>query len=489
LLGAGWLKLLPVLGLAFYLSFIPHLHYPYPVHIDEWVLMTLSKTMFAAHSTTFVDPFFGNSVPSITLNSNLESGYQVFLGSIQQVTGVQYETLFRFFPSVISVLGCLSVYALASRYKFGWEAALVTALIPTSVGILGPAFLVPVSLGLVFVPLALLIVFKTNKNNSWATYGTLFVFTTFLLAIHAPSAVLLVLILIPYILLNLRKNFKHSAGISVALALPFLAIFPGIYSLLVPTFKSLFHQISTVNIEGWTSYTYLPQVIVSYGYIPVILCLIGVSVLAAKTDRESRGMVLGLLAVLAMLSMFFTLRYGVWIVYLRGLLFAQLMIGIVAGAGLMAIKKWRLPAKIGTRTVPTAGRYAGYAACAVVVVLALAFAIPARQHASYYQVIDQNDHQAFTWIQDNVPAGYSRAILDPWKATAFTAVTGRNIYTKIHANIAETDLQADAFLANGCSDTAFLKANGISLVYSTGQVQNPDLIEVRTNVYLLEGGG
>jgi len=32
-----YVLLLPIMGLAFYIAFIPHQNYPYPVHIDEWV--------------------------------------------------------------------------------------------------------------------------------------------------------------------------------------------------------------------------------------------------------------------------------------------------------------------------------------------------------------------------------------------------------------------------------------------------------------------
>ena len=38
--------------------------------------------------------------------------------------------------------------------------------------------------------------------------------------LHAPTAVGLVIILVPYILLNLKGNFKHSLGITLAIAIP-----------------------------------------------------------------------------------------------------------------------------------------------------------------------------------------------------------------------------------------------------------------------------
>ncbi len=71
-----YLMLLSVLGLAFYIAFIPHLNYPYPLHVDEWVHIAYSKAMLQTGSTTFVEPFFGQSTYSLSFN--LEAGFHLF---------------------------------------------------------------------------------------------------------------------------------------------------------------------------------------------------------------------------------------------------------------------------------------------------------------------------------------------------------------------------------------------------------------------------
>jgi hypothetical protein len=48
------------------------------------------------------------------------------------------------------------------------------------------------------------------------------------------------------------------------------------------------------------------------------------------------------------------------------------------------------------------------------------------------------------------------------------------------------DIEALNFLDGGCRDTAFLRDNGISLVYTPFPVNNTDLVEVRPYVYLLQ---
>jgi len=101
-------------------------------------------------------------------------------------------------------------------------------------------------------------------------------------------------------------------------------------------------------------------------------------------------------------------------------------------------------------------------------------------------MIDEEDYQAFVWIRENLGKEYDRVILDPWEATAFTAVTGKKVYSRIHAFPKPSDLAARKFLKEGCSDTEFLKKEGISFIYTKQECRNPDLTEVRENVYVLK---
>jgi len=41
-----------ILALAFYIAFIPHQNYPYPLHIDEWVHMARSEAIMQTGSIT-----------------------------------------------------------------------------------------------------------------------------------------------------------------------------------------------------------------------------------------------------------------------------------------------------------------------------------------------------------------------------------------------------------------------------------------------------
>jgi hypothetical protein len=464
------------MALAFYIAFIPHQNYPYPLHVDEWVHLAYAKAMLQAGSTTFTEPFFGES--TVVLSSNLEAGFHLFWGIFQRISGISWVTIFRYFPSIIFMLTVLSVYVVAQRQGFGWEAALLTCLIPTTVGILGPAFLVPVTLGLLFIPLTLFLAF--NFSSGWS-YLVLFLFTSFLLTLHAPSAIGAVMVLVPYILLNLKGNFKHSLGLILALVIPFLAPFPWIFGMLLPTATGL------LTPQPLPTYIDFPQIIKTYGYLPVLLCLLGTFLLALRGGKKNYGLIFALLTLLIMVVTFFTFHYGLHIMYTRGLMYMMLMVGIIAGAGLAGVKNLSLPKKLGTwLKAPFVTQNVGKLLCLVLIGAILAVGIPDRQAIPYYHMIDEKDYQAFVWIAENVAKEYDKAVLDPWKATAFSAITGRRVYTRIHEFPKPSDEEASKFLEGGCKDTAFLRENGISIVYTRGECRNPELVKVRENIYLLK---
>jgi len=486
MLKLDYLMLLPILGLAFYVAFIPHLNYPYALHVDEWVHLARSNAMLQAGDTTFIDPFFGQG--TMSLSSNLEASFHLFWGVFQHLSGISWMVIFRYFPSIIFMFTVLSVYIMAQREGFGLEAAFFTCLIPTTVGILGPGFLVPVSMGLLFTPLILFLAF--NFKTVWS-YLLIFILICFLLAIHAPSAICPIIVLAPYILLNLKGNFKHSLGIAVAFVLPFLAIFPWILDMLLPTAQSLFTS------RPPTEYVQLPQMIQTYGYLPILSCLLGCFLLAMRGGKKNYGLTLGLLTLLLMLVTFFTFHYGVPVMYERGLMYLMLMVSIVAGAGLMAVKNLRLPTRLSAwLRVPLITQNVGRFLCLALIGIALAISIPDRLDTPYYHMIDREDYQAFVWIKDNINEDYEKAILDPWKATAFTAITDKTIHTRIHMAPKPSDMETYAFLSGGSTDTTFLRENGISIIYTrvsdvAGQnvehgSNNPDLIEVAKNIYLLK---
>ena len=472
-------KLVPILALAFFIAFIPNLNFPYPVHLDEWWHWAYGEAILESGSTTFTDPLLGQVTKS--LGSNLEIGFHVFWGVFHGISGIPWITIVRFFPSIVFMLTVLSVYVLAQRRGFGWEAAFFTCLITTTVGIMGPGLFIPVAMALFFAPLSLFILFNFR---TWQSLLVIFVLTCFLMTLHPPSAICTLIIIAPFVLINLRYDFKLSLGILLAILIlglataPWLAeseiIVSQVKSLFVPKLPLIYHE--------------LPRVIYEYGIPPSVVCLLGTFLLAVRGGRENYSLVLALLILLLMLATFYTLHYGMPILYLRGLLFVMLVMSIVAGAGLMELRKLELPVMVtGKLKTPLINRALGIGLCLIVISVTLAVAIPDRLQTPYYHMIDVQDYDAFVWVRDNIDAEYKKAILDPWKATAFSAITKHSAYARIEVSPGPDAERAYEFLRNGCADTVFLRDNGISIVYTREDCSNTDLIEVREYVYLLKG--
>ena len=226
---SDYLKLVPILGLAFYLAFLPHQGYPYPVNVDEWTHLACSNEIIK-EGTAFglSNPFQGGAPIG---NQLLEDGFHTFLAVFHLTTNIGWLTIFKYFPGIIFIITVWRSIFSGAKQGFGWQAAFFTCLIPTTVGVLGPGFLVPVALGLLFIVISVYIAFNFK---SWWSYIILALLNLFLLALHSATAVALILILIPYIIINLKGNFKHSMGIALALSIPFfmsLLMFPAIKGL------------------------------------------------------------------------------------------------------------------------------------------------------------------------------------------------------------------------------------------------------------------
>jgi hypothetical protein len=474
---SDYLILLPIIALALYLTSIPHHNYPYLVHLDEWIHLACSNQILSQGTATgLVDPFSGG-VP--IMNQSFELGFHLFWGIFHQISGLSWLDIYKYFPPIICIFTMLAVYILARRQGFGWEATFFAALIPTTVGILGPGFLVPVAMGLFFIPICLSIAFHFR---SWWSYPLLFILMAFLLSLHGATAVAVIIFTVPFILLNIKSDLRHSLMTILALVVPFLVLFPWIIQSLIPNVKELFT--AKPDVLGAVQ---VPRIIQTYGYLPVAMALVGAFVLTIRGGKHNYALVLGLLFILVILVIYYTLNYGVGIMYFRGLQFMMLMMAIIAGAGLMGIKNLKLPSTLSARLkIPVVTKNAGYILCLIIIVVTLLIGIPVRQQLPYYHMIDTEDYEAFIWIKENVGNDFERAILDPWKGTAFTAITGKYVYTRISDAAKPSDTEAYLYLQGGCEDSTLLREEGISIVYTTSEVRNPDLVEVRENVYLLK---
>ena len=148
------LILLIVLGV--YIAWIPRQGDILPVHLDEWFHMACSRQIFIqGDAVDLLDPFYGGQP---WLFQFAERGFHLLLGVLQKISGLDWLSIFRYIPSVIFTMTILATYIMGKRQGFGLESAFFVSLLPTTVGILGPAFLVPVAIGLLFIPVSLFVI-------------------------------------------------------------------------------------------------------------------------------------------------------------------------------------------------------------------------------------------------------------------------------------------------------------------------------------------
>jgi hypothetical protein len=464
--------LLLILAFAFFIAMIPKLNYPYAVHVDEWTHWAYSQAVVTNGSITFVDPLIGQKTTGLV--SNLEIGYHVYNGIFQMISGVPWLVIVRYLPALVFVFTVLSVYILARRQGFGLAAAFFTCLISTTVGIPGPAFFVAVGLGLLFLPL---LFFLLLNYRNWSSLLLVLLIMVFLMLAHPPSAVIAVLALVPFYFINFRYDWRHNLKI-VAIAFLFICLtIPFLIDsrLIVSQVKTLFVERSAI------AYHDIPMLIVDYGMLATVVALIGIVTLTWIGGKRNLSVVLGTLAVSSMLAVFHTFRYGMAMLYLRGLLYIMLFLGIVAGAGLTGIR--RFVAAVFRSNKPYATGISLAVSLAVVVTV-LGTTITHRLNTPYYHMIDDQDYSAFTWIQSYLDGKNEKGILDPWKATAFSAVTGFPAYSRIEVAAGNEANRTATFLTEGAQDTNFLVNNKVSVVYSPSGSNNPDLIEVRNDVFI-----
>jgi len=452
------LLLILILLLAFFMAFIPHIDYAYPLHLDEWIHLAHSKAVVETGSITYADPLSGKEVAGLL--SSQEVNYHLWLGMLQQVGGMDWLLLFHFGAALVFMLTVLAVYILCRKEGYGLEAAFFTCLIPTTIGLMGPAFMAPVALGLAFIPLSLFLAFRVK---SWPAYLLLFLIACFLWLLHPPTAAVLYIVMAPYILINLKGNWRHSIGLSATLLFPLFIALPWMWSKLLPALGKL--QV----LQTLPTHVDIPALLWLFGILPLIMCFIGVIYLARKGDRRSYGLILGLALLLVAGLVLLRFQYGMYIIYLRGLHTALLLIGILAGAGLLWIRSIKSPA--------------GSLLCALLVMVTLATTLPPRLNYIYYHMIDDEDYRAFTWIRSNVEADDYPSIVDPWQGSAFTAITGMNVLRRIGSRQILADDLINSYLRSGCVDSAFLRDNRVSLVYNRLPCDNPALLQVRNNVY------
>ncbi len=471
------LVIVAILILAVFMASIPHWNYSYPLHIDEWWHLGDSVSLAETGHVPFPNFFEAGT----HVWPDRELGFHLLLSQIKISTGASWLVLPLILPSLILAILVVQLYALGRREGWGLWAAFIVALIPTTTRFLGPAFLVPVAVGLVFIPATMFVL--RNLMNDWKGLVILLVMFTSLMLIHPPSLVALSAIVAVHSLVRAIPvgGRQDSRARRTALAMALLGSTYIIMWVWAPDLVRLIVE-EGLDPNAHISLPPISNALSQFGYIPFALAALGTAVIAYRGNRDDWALVLSVMLLLGFQTIYPILYLGPDIVYERGWLYIYVLTAMLAGISMRHVWQWTSTAFSGRMWALGASR-----ALAILVLIGMVSqSIYSHLREPYYQVIDDSTYEEFLWIRDNVPSEYDVALVDTGLAWAFATVTEKAVYAaEVAPNFHEKGRAAMEFLAEGAEDTEWLRENGIRIVYTSEDVNNEDLSRIRNNTYLL----
>ena len=419
----GYILLAILLVLGTFLNFLPHLNYFYPLHVDEWTHFTYSQNLSDGSPL-----YFGGE------NKSLELGFHVFLAVLKSLTG-DYLIIFRFLPSLITILIGLSMFIMVRKH-FNENAALFSVLfmmmLKSSVALLGPMFLVPMALGLFFIPLSLYLI--DSK--------LLFLIIAITILIHPPSAIALLIFVNSYLV----SAWFFEKGFSFSLIMQQII---GIV-LASPLYILVLLSKGVGVLEFKESFTGILRIFTYFEYLIVLLIMVGFIVI---NFRRKYTFVLYSTFLLSLSAVYYHFNINILIFYERNLMFLFQSFAIPFGVSLSYIssrfKENKTPLVI------------------LSIIFLLIILMPQKIESTkpVYHIINEKEYNEFLKYRE---IEGKKAVLDPWKAIAFSPIAKKEIYSRIPPgpNIiySARNKEIEIFFNQSCSNKTFLKDNEIDIV-------------------------
>jgi len=484
-LNMKYIMLIILLFFSFLMIFMPHMlnnHY-LPFHVDEWIHWSNTGGIIDSGQTAFTNRYIGSGI-----TASPEVGFHISTACLHFLSGANLLTIFLFMPVIIGFLMCLTAFNIGERSKrrFGLEAAFLIAFIPTTARYMGPKFYVAVSLGLLLL-IFIIWISQLQKIQFTPILSILVIFTFFVHPVTALACVVFLLIYSFFILFE--KNYKISFLIAIFSTLPFIIF------LLISTRWTMFIEYFMNALSGEEFKLGLPRIWLSFDHLGTLtwaLFIIGTYFSFTRGNAIKKTLSLLALVFIGVIGVYDIGGYGFPIIYERTFLFLFIPVIIVAGLGLREIratiglmikdkkfKRYEKQLKNLITGVP-------FAICLVILIIG----VNAHANIQYYEMIDEQDYETFVWIRDNIDEyrdennSIKKGVLNPYKASPFSAITGLNIVSSNMHPIYGINRQnlVYNFLRNKGIDTKFLDRYKIDLVY--GHCENENLTKIHEKVYL-----
>ncbi len=407
------LLLISAISLAFYMALLPKLPYQYPLHVDEWLHLDEAKRIL-----------YQGGLPTPI---HREAGFHVLLAEISVITGLDWYSIFRWFPAILYATTVLLTYLLGRRFGCGLESAFFATLVPTTIRALGPAFLVPVSLGMLALPLLMYIVLSLPETKVRGAVLAAVVFA-FIWVVHPGSAILLTLLMVVCSLLmvttksdeTLIQRLRRVLIVAGLAAIPVIGFLLWRHDLVSRTLGSL---------EGLRGSDTLPPIAnlgLEMGSVTIAFFIFGTFYLLFKGGREEFSLVGSAAVMIGLIFLYYRTHIGVQTLADRVWLHLALMVGFIAGFGASTIRSWNpMKSSHGMRNGFT---LAASLAVFIMVTIAVVTGYQRNKSELYYQLVDDRTASDFQWIDENLDPKKRLTVLRTDMAIAYSAVTQGRVY-------------------------------------------------------------
>lgn len=471
------LSLGAIIVLAFFMTSIPRWNYLYPIHSDEWMHYGNIQSLMETTKISYPEPGESGRV----FSPDVEIGFHLLLAELKHITGMSWLDVFRFVPGIILALLSFQVYVVTGRKWTVVISAFFVTLLPTTIRFLGPAFLVPVALGLVFIPLVLLVLRQFPDDPRGRALLVLSLFS--LLFIHPPTFIIVSIIAIVHLILHFLskekvQNNRRLTGVSLA-AIGAIYIFGFFWA------SSYVHYNigEALTPQSEISQPPITDIIARFGYILPLLFVVGAGILVYRGKRDDWTLVLPATGLLAFMLVYSHLFIGPDIVYERGWLYLYVLMALIGGVTVGSI--WQLLRDLFKRWAILAG-ILSYGIVTILLILNLAFSLRSHIVEPYYRLVDDTNYRDFLWVRENVSPDYQTGIADLGLNYPLAAVSGKYVYVgEVSPNLRLKMPMVEEFFRDNAADTPWLISQGLSMVYTSRPVSNNHLNKVNHNLYLL----
>lgn len=455
-----------VLALAAAFLYRPRLDYDLPLHVDEWWHYAAAQAMVDQGRVVTDNPLFGGKPLA-----NYAIAYHLTLVAMRGLAFVDWVSLFHVVPLVVGLLTIVAAFVAGDREGYGVEAALLVALIPTSLRVLGPQFAVPLALGLFLIPTSFLLFTSPHPRRALPLLGVLIAYLYFA---HPQSAAAAGILIGVYGVLTARRGPLRSIALFALAAMPFVLAL--VFTEEIVERSDVFEARSTLPV---------PEFLRLFGYGSALLFLVGAFWTAMQPSAERLAWVATSFAHLLLVVLFLLFGIGQANLYDRAWMHGIFTMSMTGGYALHRIRL-----ALDARLSPLALRRAASVALALLVVVPAVTAQGARD-AGYYHVLDESDRAAALWLRENVDPEGHRVLLEPWKASAFATVSGFHVYAAFpHGTGGKSYAQAEKWLATNATDEKGLRAANVTIVYTARPVDNANFTLVQPRLWMrVDGAG